>query len=221
MTTPFGGYLTKVGRDRLAESMVYGQSLELTEVAVGDGGGNAVLPDENRPTLVNEVYRAGLASLTKRPDGEQVEIIAELVIPTTEGGFTIREIGLFDSDGNLFAASSFPETYKPLLTEGAAKELTITLSVLVSDKADVVLVVDKSVSFITQDAVNSSLEEHELSRNHPDATYTQRGFTRLATPTEADTGELETKAVTPAGLKQKVDADAIRMRPRLYFMGQV
>ncbi|MDI8841780.1 DUF1730 domain-containing protein, partial [Salmonella enterica subsp. enterica serovar Anatum] len=46
---------------------------------------------------------------------------------------------------------------------------------------------------IQQYYVDVRLDEHEHSTNHPDATLTQKGFTRLSNATDSDD---ETKAAT-------------------------
>lgn len=49
-------------------------------MAVGDGGGISVSPDENQTGLVNESFRTHLNSL-KIPDNDKNIIIAEMIIP--------------------------------------------------------------------------------------------------------------------------------------------
>jgi phage-related tail fiber protein len=226
--------LTSAGQDLLTQAMGMGQQIELISMAVGDGNGAFVAPSESQTALVNEVYRAGVASLTV-DDENSNWLVAELVIPTDQGGFTIREIGLFDVDGNLFAVGNFPETYKPALAEGSGREITVRMTIQVSDTATVTLTIDQSVVFATRTYVHQKIQEHEQSRNHPDATTTAKGFVELATVAEATAGSSSTHSVTPAGLKAHVDSrlasydnavkaslDALRRerRQHTYFMGQ-
>ncbi|MDN3562116.1 phage tail protein [Vreelandella neptunia] len=199
--------LTATGQDLLTQAMGFGQQIELTHMAVGDGGGNDAPPTESKTALVNEVYRSGVSSLVVDPQNPNW-LVAELVIPTNVGGWTIREIGLFDINGNLFAVANFPETYKPTLDAGSGREITVRMTIQVSDTASVTLTIDQSVVFATRTYVDSKLQAHEQSRNHPDATTTAKGFVEMATSAEAVAGTSTTHAVTPAGAKAAIDQHA-------------
>lgn len=226
--------LTATGQELLTQAMGFGQQLELTHMAVGDGNGNPAAPTESQQDLVNEVHRAGLSSLVVDPENPNW-LVAELVIPTSVGGWTIREIGLFDVHGNLFAVGNFPETYKPTLAAGSGREITVRMTIQVSDTAAITLTVDQSVVFATRTFVTQSMAQHAESRDHPDATTTAKGFVQLANTTVATAGQNTTRALTPAGGKALVDktlegygstvdsrlADlAGRIRLKSYFMGQ-
>ena len=58
---------------------------------------------------------------------DRSQIIAEQIIPENEGGFWIREIGLYDDEGVLIAVANCPETYKPQLQEGSGRTQTCLL----------------------------------------------------------------------------------------------
>lgn len=199
--------LTATGQDLLTQAMGFGQQIELTTMAVGDGNGTATSPTEAQTTLKREVYRAGVSSLIVDPQNPHW-LVAELVIPTDIGGWTIREIGLFDVNGNLFAVGNFPETYKPTLTDGSGREITVRMTIQVSDTASVTLTVDQSVVFATRTYVDSKMQAHEQSRNHPDATTTAKGFVEMATSAEVVAGTSTAHAVTPAGTKAALDQHA-------------
>ncbi|WP_052509890.1 phage tail protein [Vreelandella aquamarina] len=196
--------LTATGQDLLTQAMGFGQQIELTTMAVGDGNGTATSPTEAQTTLKREVYRAGVSSLIVDPQNPHW-LVAELVIPTDIGGWTIREIGLFDVNGNLFAVGNFPETYKPTLTDGSGREITVRMTIQVSDTASVTLTVDQSVVFATRTYIDSKMQAHEQSRNHPDATTTAKGFVEMATNAEVMAGTSTSHAVSPAGAKAALD----------------
>jgi len=59
-------------------------------------------------------------------------VIAESVIAPDVGGFWVREIGLYDADNDLVAYASVPATEKPVLNDGAGRELIIRAYLLVS-----------------------------------------------------------------------------------------
>lgn len=141
--------LTVAGQRKLAAHMAGGEPLQITQMVIGDGGGNPVLPTENRTALVQEVHRQGLTNLTTHGTNANW-VIAETVLSTTVGGWYIRECGLIDIDGELVAYGNFPDSYKPVLTEGSGKELIIRSILEVSSTASITLIVDSSITWATQ-----------------------------------------------------------------------
>lgn len=210
--------LTDLGQASLTQAMGLGQTLDLTHIALGDGNGVVPTPTEADAALVNEVHRRGITSLTVDPVNPNWLII-EAVLPTDIGGWTIREVGIYDTDGVLFAIGNFPATYKPILAEGSAREMAVRIYVQVSNTAAVTLVVDPSVVFATRTYVDNSFVVHAASRNHPDATSSAKGFMRIATPAEATAGTDGSKAIVPATLAAALAAAAKTGRARRYFMG--
>lgn len=152
MTQTYYAVLTEVGEAKLANATALGTPLQLTRMAVGDGGGSVPVPNRSAKNLVGERHRANLNTLQKDPlNGSQV--IAELVLPETVGGWWIREIGLFDAAGDLIAYSNAPETYKPQMAEGSARTQVVRMVLLVSSVAAVELKVDPSVVLATREFV--------------------------------------------------------------------
>lgn len=184
--------LTKLGENLLAQATALGTKLELTHMAVGDGGGSLPTPDTNQTKLIAEKRRAAINTLFI-DDKNKNQIIAEQIIPEQDGGWWIREIGLFDKAGNLIAVANCPETYKPQLAEGSGRTQSIRMVLIVSHTESVTLKIDPSVVLATREFVNKSIEEHEKGRKHPDATTADKGFVQLADTLSAD----NTKAVTP------------------------
>ncbi|GEM_PF-1611321 len=149
--------LTKIGKAEVANATALGKTVTLTKMALGDGGGAAVTPTEDMAALTNEVYRAEINTLAVEND---VTMRAELVVPTDEGGWYVREVGLFDEDGQLFAVASLPETYKPALSQGAGRELTIILLMEISDSESITLKIDPTVILATRGYVDDSIDAH-------------------------------------------------------------
>ena len=170
--------LTTYGEKVLAEATALGTQIALTHMAVGDGGGALPTPDTRQTKLINEKRRAAINTLFIDPVNTN-QVIAEQVIPENEGGWWIREIGLFDKSGFLVAIANCPETYKPLLAEGSGRTQTIRVVLIVSHTDAVTVKIDPSVVLATREFVNQRLEEHEKSRKHPDATLTAKGFVQL------------------------------------------
>ncbi|MCC8379570.1 phage tail protein [Xenorhabdus sp. PB30.3] len=205
MSTKYFALLTKLGADRLANAAALGTKIEITHMAVGDGGGSLPTPDTNQQKLVNEKRRAAINVLSVDPKNTN-QIIAEQVIPESEGGWWIREIGLFDKDGVLIAVGNCAETYKPQLQEGSGRTQTIRMVLIVSHTNAVTLKIDPSVVLATREYADASVAQairaHEQSRRHPDATLSEKGFVVLSNAIDSNS---ETQAATPKAVKVAYD----------------
>lgn len=148
--------LTKLGENLLAQATALGTKLELTHMAVGDGGGKLPTPDANQTKLIKEQRRAAINTLFIDEQNKN-QIIAEQIIPENEGGWWVREIGLFDKAGNLIAVANSPETYKPKLVEGSGRTLAVRIVLIVSHTDAVTLQVDPSVVLVTREYVDSQI----------------------------------------------------------------
>ncbi|RYT07925.1 phage tail protein [Escherichia coli] len=197
MDNEFYTLLTDRGMAKIANALADKKQLHLQKMAVGDSGGQYYEPTVSQTKLRHEVWRGDLNTLTVAPNNPNW-LIAELVLPENIGGWYVREVGVFDTDGELIAIGKFPESYKPLLPGGSGKQVCIRLIMEVSNTTAVTLTVDPSIVLATRDYVDSQLDEHERSTNHPDATLTQKGFTQLSNATDSDD---ETKAATPKAVK--------------------
>ncbi|WP_272528487.1 phage tail-collar fiber domain-containing protein [Providencia sp. PROV226] len=148
--------LTKLGENLLAQATALGTKLELTHMAVGDGGGSLPTPDTNQTKLIAEKRRAAINTLFIDEQNKN-QIIAEQIIPEQDGGWWIREIGLFDKAGNLIAVANCPETYKPQLAEGSGRTQSIRMVLIVSHTESVTLKIDPSVVLATREYVNTEI----------------------------------------------------------------
>ncbi|WP_318580924.1 phage tail protein [Providencia stuartii] len=159
--------LTKLGENLLAQATALGTKIELTHMAVGDGGGSLPTPDTNQTKLIAEKRRAAINTLFI-DDKNKNQIIAEQIIPESEGGWWIREIGLFDKAGNLIAVANCPETYKPQLAEGSGRTQSIRMVLIVSHTESVTLKIDPAVVLATRDYVNKGLSCKQDKGNYAD-----------------------------------------------------
>ncbi|MDE9589443.1 phage tail protein, partial [Xenorhabdus bovienii] len=207
MSTKYFALLTRLGADKLANAAALGTKLEITHMAVGDGGGSLPTPHTTQAQLINERRRAVINVLSIDPKNTN-QIIAEQVIPESEGGWWIREIGLFDKDGILIAVGNCAETYKPQLQEGSGRTQTLRMVLIVSSTDAVTLKIDPSVVLATREYVDDSIQKHANSRHHPDATLKDKGFVILSSATDSHS---ETQAATPKAVKVAYDlANAAR-----------
>ncbi|MFL6892933.1 phage tail protein [Enterobacter roggenkampii] len=156
MATKYYAVLTNVGAAKLANATALGAQVEITQMAVGDGNGALPTPNPAQTALVHELRRAPLNSLSIDPNNTN-QIIAEQVIPEDVGGWWIREIGLFDKDGDMIAVANCAETYKPLLVEGSGRTQVIRMVLIVSSTEAVTLKIDPSVILATRKYVDDTV----------------------------------------------------------------
>ncbi|MEI9544699.1 phage tail protein [Citrobacter braakii] len=201
MATKYLALLTNIGAEKLAKATALGTKVEITQLAVGDGNGVLPTPNPAQTALVHELRRAPLNMLTVDPANAS-QIIAEQVIPEDVGGWWIREIGLFDKDGDMVAIANCAETYKPQLQEGSGRVQVIRVILIVSSTEAVTLKIDPAVVLATRQYVDSQLRAHEQSRNHPDASTTEKGFVQLSSSVTSDS---ESQAATSKAVKIAMD----------------
>ncbi|MBC1058874.1 phage tail protein [Escherichia coli] len=198
MTVKYYAILTNQGAARLANATMLGSKLNLTQMAVGDANGVLPTPDPAQTKLINQKRIAPLNLLSVDPNN-QSQIIAEQIIPENEGGFWIREIGLYDEEGVLIAVANCPETYKPQLQEGSGRTQTIRMILVVTNTEAITLKIDPSVVLATRKYVDDEVLElrlyvDEQMRNHIAAQDPHTQYAQKHNPTF--TGE--PKAPTPA-----------------------
>lgn len=198
MTVKYYAILTNQGAARLANATMLGSKLNLTQMAVGDANGVLPTPDPAQTKLINQKRIAPLNLLSVDPNN-QSQIIAEQIIPENEGGFWIREIGIYDDEGVLIAVANCPETYKPQLQEGSGRTQTIRMILVVTNTEAITLKIDPSVVLATRKYVDDEVLELKLyvddqMRNHIAAQDPHTQYAQKHNPTF--TGE--PKAPTPA-----------------------
>ncbi len=216
MSTKFYTLLTDIGAAKLASAAALGVPLKIIHMAVGDGGGTLPTPDAKQTALVNEKRRAALNMLYIDPQNSS-QIIAEQVIPENEGGWWIREVGLFDESGALIAVGNCPESYKPQLAEGSGRTQTVRMVLITSSTDNITLKIDPSVVLATRKYVDDKVLElkvyvDDLMAKHlaaadphtqyaPKESPTLTGTPKAPTPAEGNnTTQIATTAFVQAAL---------------------
>ncbi|MDY7245649.1 phage tail protein [Enterobacter hormaechei] len=187
MSAKFYTLLTDIGAAKLASAAALGVPLKITQMAVGDGGGVLPSPSAQQTALVAEKRRASLNMLYIDPQNSS-QIIAEQVIPETEGGWWIREVGLFDETGALIAVGNCPESYKPQLAEGSGRTQTVRMVLITSSTENITLKIDPSVVLATRKYVDDKVLElkvyvDDLMAKHIDANDPHTQYAPKASPT--------------------------------------
>ncbi|MFI7951815.1 phage tail protein [Citrobacter freundii] len=158
MSAKFYTLLTDIGAAKLASAAALGVPLKITHMAVGSGGGALPTPNAQQTALVTEERRAALNMLYIDPQNSS-QIIAEQVIPENEGGWWIREVGLFDETGALIAVGNCPESYKPKLAEGSGRTQTVRMVLITSSTDNITLKIDPAVVLATRKYVDDKVLE--------------------------------------------------------------
>jgi phage-related tail fiber protein len=141
----------------MAAAAAGGPAVSLAQMAVGDGNGNPVTPPTGSETaMVRERYRTSINSLVINPT-DATQVIVEMLVPPSQGGWAVHEIGVFDSTGALFAYGNFPATYKPTAAEGSTRDMIVLAYLKVSNSADVELVIDASIVGATRQWVINTI----------------------------------------------------------------
>ncbi|SED12265.1 Phage Tail Collar Domain [Pseudomonas saponiphila] len=152
----FFAILTAVGEAKQANATALGIPWTFKEMAVGDANGTDPIPNRAQTKLLNEWRRAPVNQVRTDPANPNL-IITEQVIPSDVGGRWIREIGLFDADGDLVAVANCAPSFKPLLAQGTGKTQIIRMNFIVSNTAQIVLKIDPAVVLATREYVDNAV----------------------------------------------------------------
>ena len=149
MASPYFSVVTDVGTTEMVKALNEDRKLNIIEFAVGDGNGAYYSPTQEMTALRREVWRGSVHSCRISEDNENVLVI-ESVIPANEGGFTIREMAIFDDKGNMIAVCNTPDTQKVKVSDGVVHELALSLEILVYNTDSIELMVDPNVVTATK-----------------------------------------------------------------------
>lgn len=218
----FYAILTNVGAAKQANADALGIPWKITQMGVGDANGTDPTPNATQISLLNEWRRAPLNQL-KVDDKNNAVIVAEQVIPADVGGRWIREIALYDSDGDMVAVANCAPTFKPLLSQGSGRTQVVRLNLIVSNSSNVQLKIDPSVVLATREYVDSltvraSQAEAEagtegskimtplrvfqaIAKVVKQATESAFGWAKVSTQAQIDSGTDDTTIVTPKKLR--------------------
>lgn len=159
---------TDIGNRKMNEASFSENKVQLYEIAVGDGGGEPYNPTTDMMALKGEQWRGLVSKLTI----EQNIATVETVIPSEIGGFTIRELAVFDIDNNMIAIGNTPETPKVSNEEGIINEMKLQME----------------FSLINTDVLELKTDPNILTATKADV---QELKERLENPEFDDSGEVE------------------------------
>ncbi|NUU35149.1 phage tail protein [Pseudomonas sp. C2B4] len=154
----FFAILTNVGMAKQANADALGIPWKITDMGVGDANNTDPIPNAAQTQLINEWRRRPLNQLKVDPANPAV-LIAEQVIPADEGGKWIREIGLYDIDGDLVAVANCAPSFKPVLSQGSGRTQIVRMNFIVTSTGNIQLKIDPSVVLATREFVEIRIQE--------------------------------------------------------------
>ncbi|MBU1002802.1 MAG: phage tail protein [Proteobacteria bacterium] len=155
--------LTKAGLAALVQAESTGTKIQATHMAVGDGGGATPEHTSASTGLVHENWRGALQSIAINEQGETEageQVVFEVHIPITVGGWYIRECAIYAND-TLLAIGAHPVLYKPDPEDATKAEHIIKALITFSNAALVNLTVDPNVVLASQSHVAEKVAEHD------------------------------------------------------------
>ncbi|WP_288739561.1 phage tail protein [uncultured Rheinheimera sp.] len=141
---------TAIGRAMISNAIAQSQQVDLTHMAIGDGNGQPVIPNEQMVELPGEKYRAPISDTQVNPD-DPTQFYVDLVVPQSVGGWVGNCVGVYASNGALFAVANIPAAPKPIISEGAGRELTVRIYLAVENASVVNIVVNPTMVLATRD----------------------------------------------------------------------
>ena len=238
MTQEYYSIVTNSGLVKHANASANGIKLDLTQIAIGDSNGSYYDPDPASNSLQNELYRADLSNITIDEDNPS-QLVVEGIISETVGSFYVREVGIFDSNGDLFALGKYPETFKAALPSGSGKRLYIRMILEFVNSPEVNLVISGDVNNDPNFAANitndlkSKLTAAENLADLTDINEAQEnlgiksseegseGLIEIATQEEINNKTNATKAVTPKTLASQTDFAQINQNSASKFVDRL
>ena len=140
---------TDIGNALMMNAVKNGTKVIITDFAVGDGGGGYYRPETEMTELKNELWRGKINSCEISSEASNI-LIVTAVCPGTVGGFTIREIAVFDQDNNMIAVGNIPDTPKVTVTDGVVNELRLMMEIALINGDSVELLVDPYIVTATK-----------------------------------------------------------------------
>ena len=156
--------LTNKGTEKMATYLQSGKKIEIAFVAVGDGNGQIPMPDPARTALVNEVWRGPAQTVLDQANKNVIKSTS--VIPTDVGGWNVREIGLIDGDGDLFAIANAPGYPKISIADGINNDMQVGMRVAVSNRDSIIVTVDGTVIIATMQDVKNHDDDTNAHNKH-------------------------------------------------------
>ena len=168
-TQIYGTMCTDIGNAAIANSAVTGTKVNFAQIAVGDANGTPYVPVSGQTALKHQVWSGAIAEASQDPQ-QANRMILHAVLPSSVGGWVMREIGVLDDKGRLIAIGNTPEIPKEVVTSGAIMEMDLYIYISVVDARGVNVVIDPTVIIATKADINKlwqSVNAHLADKDNP------------------------------------------------------
>lgn len=223
--------LTPTGLAKITNAQLTEGKVEIARIAIGDSNGINYKPTGTETKLKNEKWRGAVATTAVDPNNPNW-IVVEAVVPASVGGFTLREVALYDVAGDIIAIGNYPDTYKPVEADGSTMDLVLRTIIEVSNASTVTLKVDPNVIIASRKYVDdkvagavgntaqkvTELQTTVATHTATDASTAQKGHVKLSSST---TSASETEAATPKAVKTVSDALTTHLADYVDHVGYV
>lgn len=150
--------VTEAGEADITRCFTSDERIQWDKIAVGDGGGSTYTPNAQMKALRHECWKGDVSYVSPVYETSN-QIRFEATIPHDVGGFTIREIGLFNEEDELVAISNTPTIQKVASNTGAFLDMAIEFEIIVSNTEVFDFVVDPYVSVATKNDIDELREK--------------------------------------------------------------
>lgn len=161
-TRKYGTIITEAGAALIADCILRGTRLPITQAAAGDGGGAYYQPTVDQLGLKNEVWRGEIARAEMSPLSPNM-IDVKIVMEDEVGGFTVREMGLFDDEGTMIAVCNTPDTEKVSISGGVSGKLTMLMHIVVADASVLEFSITPALDTVSMDEMEAAIGTHDAS----------------------------------------------------------
>lgn len=193
---------TNIGLSKKQNAELNNNYIQITEFAVGSGNIVNLLP--TMTGLLVEEHRANINNV----DTKNGTTIFDLIIPSNIGGFWIKEVALFDIDGDCICIGTVPITYKVNQDEGASKAIHLKVSTTSTNTENIVFNTDDSLVYATVSYVNDHIND---KTNPHEVTKEQLGLENVDNTADSE------KNVASAGNAFKLDGKTLEELKSIFF----
>ena len=141
--------VTDLGTEKIVNAVRNGEKVDVVHFAVGDGDGLPYRPTRDMTALKNEVWRGDIVSYEIMEESPNV-IRIKALLPSDAGGFTVREMGLFDSENSMIAIANTADIVKVRSVDGMQSEIELAMRIAVSNTDAVVFEIDANLVYASQ-----------------------------------------------------------------------
>ena len=149
---------TNLGDAEIANAIATNTKLNITHIAFGDGNGSVPTPSKSRTSLVREVHRQTVTKYERHPINANW-IIIETIIPSSVGGFWVREMGII-ANGKLISHGSHAP-FEKVADPSGVSEYRLRFTQNVTDGSVVEITLDESLIYASQ----AWVEENFIKRS--------------------------------------------------------